>query len=99
MSRPMITRTGAPGLFMRPKGSGTGHLLALTRGELVYSVALSSEGRAIAAHRFNRVVVRCSRRKVHHRDAMDHIRETLIPPVSRFCPAIEVLRVRAVVHH
>ena len=68
-------------------------------GEVVYSVALSSEGRAIAAHRFNHVVVRRSRRKVHHKHAVDHIREILIPPVRRFRPAIEVLGVRAVAHH
>ena len=76
-----------------------GLLLVLTCDELVYSVALSSERRAIAAHRFNRVVIRRSRRKVHHRHAVDHVRETLIPPVGRFCPAVEVLGVRAVVHH
>jgi hypothetical protein len=71
----------------------------LTCGELVYSVALSSEGCAIAAHRFNRVVVRRLGRKVHHRDAVDHVRQILIPPVKRFCLAIEVLGIRAVVHY
>ena len=70
----------------------------LTCGELVYSVPPSSEGRAIAAHRFNRVVVRRPRRKVHHRHAVDHVREISIPPIERFCPATEVLGVRAVVH-
>src|SRR5439155_25510465 len=63
--------------------------LLLTGGELVYRVTPSSEGRAIAAHRFNRVVIRRSRRKVHHRHAVDHVVETLIPPVWRFCLAIE----------
>src|ERR1017187_7409990 len=58
-----------------------------------------SEGRAIAAHRFNCVVVRRLRRKVHHRHAVDHVREILIPPIERFCPATEVLGVGAVVHY
>jgi len=42
-------------------------LLMLTCGELVYSVAPSSERSAIPTDRFNRVVIRRSRRKVHHR--------------------------------
>src|SRR4029077_12708658 len=74
-------------------------LLVLTRRELVYSITPTSEGRAVAAHRFNRVVVGRSRRKVRHIYAVDHVREILIPPVGRFCPATEVLGVRAVVHH
>jgi hypothetical protein len=70
----------------------------LPRGELVCTTP-SSEGCAVAAHRFNRVVVRRSRRKVSHRHAVDHVRETLIPPVDRFCLATEVFGIRAIVHH
>src|ERR1039458_10385576 len=74
-------------------------VLALTCGELVYGVTPSSERRAIAAHRFNRVVVSRPWRKVHHRHAVDHVREILIPSVERFCPATEVLGACAIVHH
>lgn len=73
-------------------------LLVLTRGELLYGFTLSSEGSVIAAHRFNGVVVRRCRHKVYHIHAVNHVREILIPPVKRFCRAIEVLGVRAVVH-
>src|SRR6266576_1756945 len=73
-------------------------LLVLTRGELLYVFTLSSEGSIIAAHRFNGVVVRRRRHKIYHIHAVNHVREILIPPVKRFCRAIEVLGVGAVVH-
>ena len=93
-------RFGSLGLWSVHDGSlPAASLLALTRGELVYSSTPSSEVRAIAPHRFNRVVVRGLRRKVHHRHAVDHVREILIPSVERFCLATEILRVRAVVHY
>src|SRR5882724_1553147 len=78
---------------------GCGRLWVLTGGELVYSVTSSSEGRAIAAHRFNRVIVRRARRKFHHLHAVDHVGKIPIPPVDRFCLATEVLGVSAVMHH
>lgn len=91
---------GSLGLWSVHEGSlPAASLLALTRSETVYRGTPSSELRAIAPHRFDRVVVRGLRRKVHHRDAVDHVREILIPSVERFCPAAEILRVRAVVHY
>src|SRR5438477_12532442 len=68
-------------------------------GELVYSATLFSEGLAVAAHRFNRVIIRGSRCKICHKHAVDHMREILVPTVKRFCLVTQVLWIRSVVHH